>query len=301
MIKDHEKGQIIRVKNEIAAGEYSYIDSFYNQTSWNIFDVADLLSMCLLADVQDLNEFMVRFKHAHKTFFSILNEGIQNGNIKVIYFEEVEDLPSNPKFMPGLSLINYLKRQDWYLNKKHYEHNPNHKILSQHVSKDDVLRYVNNMNLRFPVKGPIAKVKCNQSSRLEAIYTEGDNSVPQEIKEQLIKQSRSDAGKNKGKKWRNFSEAFIKPLVEHELKECLCLHGVMAKRLNEDIANEAKNILGTKEFENIKDGLPDKIEDEVKKLFYAFDKAHNNVRSRVYRGKYYKEYDHVPCSLHSGK
>jgi len=76
----------------------------------------------------------------------------------------------------------------------------------------------------------------------------------------------------------------------------------MANRLRENLINEAKTNYEPKKFNAIKADLPDKIEDGIKKVFYEFDNKYDNVRSRVFRGKYYdSEYDHVPCSLHSGK
>lgn len=49
------------------------------------------------------------------------------------------------------------------------------------------------------------------------------------------------------------------------------------------------------------DDLPLRISESIKMLFCHFEEKYGNVRSRVYRGKHYKEYNHIPCHLHSNK
>lgn len=123
----------------------------------------------------------------------------------------------------------------------------------------------------------------------------------------LITKIRKEAGSKKGETWRNFVIQVLKPAVIHELdQKCLCLHRDLAMVLNEELSNGAKNFLGAKEYNKFNSGkLAEKIEDGIKNVFKSFDdsdnKKYKNVRSRVYRGNFYHEYDYVRCEHHLGK
>ena len=123
----------------------------------------------------------------------------------------------------------------------------------------------------------------------------------------LITKIRKEAGSRKGETWRNFIIEVLKPAVIRELdQKCLCLHRDLAMVLNEELSNGAKNFLGAKEYSKFNSGkLAEKIEDGIKNVFKSFDdsdnKKYKNVRSRVYRGNFYHEYDYVRCEQHLGK
>jgi DNA-directed RNA polymerase subunit F len=160
------------------------------------------------------------------------------------------------------------------------------------VYSDQTSSNENRMGQEVKVAGQIPSLDC---------VTRG-NDMPEIDKIEAIKQSRIEAGKKNGEKWRKFVAENIKTVVERELIDgCLCLHRVMAVRLKDELISEVRMSLGDKYYNKKKDILPQKIEDEIKNIFYRFDREYNKVRSRVLRGDHYNEYDYVPCPHHSGK
>lgn len=207
------------------------------------------------------------------------------------------------KCIKSLDVIEFFRKYEIYLEKAP-EHRPTilelQSIVDLHLQKEP-----KNLNkMTCPAEQPKCKAesKTQRDERMHSFASDSENITHgHEIQKLKTEIARENAEKN-GENWRLFVSNKIKPAVEHELLlECLCLHRDMAARLNGKLSTEAKKCLKPKDYKKTDENLSKKIEKAIKKVFYEFDENHKKVRSRVYRGEYYHEYDHVPCGIHSGK
>lgn len=268
------------------------LDEVSRKSPWNVYEFLEVMVMYKFVDDDEPDDAL--FYGCIDEYLKELLKGIKMGQVPLV--PGVKKDPPSPYYFSWKFGLYYNVREfiSVVLGERIKRLSEKNRILDLYIFPSDAVEFAISRKWLIPEKfQALRKVHSSAILKVEEKPTSLD-------KAKIISESRRDAGKQKGKIVRVFTEQSIKARGRREIeKGCTCLHRDLAGHLHDEIISEAKAFFDPKKLYKILENIDYLINDALKDLFYECGEKYQNVQARVFRGKFYDPlHPPLPCKVH---